>query len=61
MDIRHLVKLCSSRSSSKPPGLQNSAGESAHPLDIIISQFDAGDKESIDHGMRWLTLVTHSG
>lgn len=61
MDIRHLVKLCSSRSSSKPIGLQNSVGESTHPIEMIIAQFNTGDKESIDRGMRWLTLVTHSG
>lgn len=55
------MKLCSTRSSSKPPGLQISTSESRHPLEIIISQFDAGDKENIDRGMRWLSLVIHSG
>lgn len=56
VDIRQLAKLCSSRSSSsKMPTL-----ESNHAIDIIVSQFETGDKLSIDRGMRWLTLVTHS-
>lgn len=39
----------------------SSSADVANPIDIIMSQFDAGDTQSIDRGMRWLTLVTHSG
>jgi hypothetical protein len=63
VDIRHLAKLCSTRHPlSKMSGsLPSSSADVANPIDIIMSQFDAGDTQSIDRGMRWLTLVTHSG
>lgn len=56
VDIRQLAKLCSNRTSS----LKAPITERNHPIDIIVSQFESGDKVSIDRGMRWLTLVTHS-
>ena len=60
--MRHLAKMCSTRPVfSKSPGSSSPPESSAHPLDIIVSQFDAGDKEGIERGMRWLTLVVHSG
>jgi hypothetical protein len=57
VDIRQLAKLCSNRTSS----LKTPTAENSHPVNIIVSQFEAGDKASIERGMRWLTLVTHSG
>ncbi|KAI7905964.1 uncharacterized protein BX663DRAFT_247120 [Cokeromyces recurvatus] len=61
-EIRHLVKLCSSRAPiSKIPGKPTSHLDSANPIDIIMAQFSAGDTQSIERGMRWLTLIIHSG
>lgn len=59
--MRNLAKICSFKSPHAKAPRSNSTGDSAHPLDTIISQFNAGDKEGIDRGIRWLTLVTHSG
>ncbi|KAI9478247.1 MAG: hypothetical protein EXX96DRAFT_241867 [Benjaminiella poitrasii] len=61
-EIRHLVKLCSSRTPmSKIPGNPASSLESTNPIDIIMAQFDMGDTHCIERGMRWLTLIIHSG
>ncbi|KAK4518369.1 uncharacterized protein ATC70_001722 [Mucor velutinosus] len=59
MDMRHLAKLCSTRVPLTKSA--SSVAIVANPIDIIMAQFDAGDTHSIDRGMRWLTLVTHSG
>lgn len=57
--MRHLAKLCSTRVPLTKSA--SSVADVANPIDIIMSQFDAGDTHSIDRGMRWLTLVTRSG
>ncbi|KAL7315393.1 hypothetical protein PS15m_004620 [Mucor circinelloides] len=59
VDMRHLAKLCSTRLPLTKTA--SSVADVANPIDIIMSQFGAGDTQSIDRGMRWLTLVTHSG
>lgn len=59
MEMRHLAKLCSTRVPLTKSA--SSVADVANPIDIIMSQFDAGDALCIDRGMRWLTLVTHSG
>jgi len=57
--MRHLAKLCSTRLPLTKTA--SSVADVANPIDIIMSQFGAGDTQSIDRGMRWLALVTHSG
>lgn len=62
VDIRQLAKMCSTRPTiSKVPGSSSPPEASTHPLDIITSQFSAGNKDSMARGMRWLALVVHSG
>lgn len=57
--MRHLAKLCSTRLPLTKTA--SSVADVANPIDIIMSQFGAGDTQSIDRGMRWLALVTHFG
>ncbi|KAL9542636.1 hypothetical protein MBANPS3_008515 [Mucor bainieri] len=59
MEMRHLAKLCSTRVPLTKTA--SSVANVANPIDIIMSQFDAGDALSIERGMRWLTLVMHAG
>ncbi|KAI9311467.1 hypothetical protein BX666DRAFT_929792 [Dichotomocladium elegans] len=35
--------------------------EPGHTLDVILSQFEAGDEESVSRGIRWLSLIMHAG
>ncbi|KAI8080756.1 uncharacterized protein B0P05DRAFT_469094 [Gilbertella persicaria] len=58
VELRNLVKLCSSKTlNAKQPGTLST--NSVHPIDLIVSQFQG--KQGSDRGIRWLTLAAHSG
>ncbi|KAI8378600.1 hypothetical protein BD560DRAFT_453435 [Blakeslea trispora] len=59
-ELRNLVKLCSTKSPNARI-IGKSSSSSVSPIDLVVSQFQTKDKDSIDRGMRWLTLMAYSG
>ncbi|KAI8366708.1 uncharacterized protein BYT42DRAFT_540161 [Radiomyces spectabilis] len=62
-DLRHLAKLCSPRLASiqKTPAYRSSIGDTNPSIDIVIALFAKPERESTERGIRWLTLLMHSG
>ncbi|KAI9029113.1 hypothetical protein CLU79DRAFT_736311 [Phycomyces nitens] len=62
VDVSNLARLCSTKNSaSKYPGPASVMSDSTHPYDAIVNLFEARELESIDQGIRWLSLFMHSG
>ncbi|KAI9303279.1 hypothetical protein BJ944DRAFT_165716 [Cunninghamella echinulata] len=62
VEVKALSKLFSSKSLiTKPVDQKITADDNFSPLDIISNAFLDNDSNSIDRGIRWLTLIVHSG
>ncbi|KAI8967150.1 hypothetical protein BDF20DRAFT_908514 [Mycotypha africana] len=63
VDIRSLAKFCAYKAliQKVSPKSNSSLADVANPIDIIMVQFEKSDSLSIVRGIRWLSLLTHSG
>ncbi|KAL0078372.1 hypothetical protein J3Q64DRAFT_1872237, partial [Phycomyces blakesleeanus] len=62
VDVSNLARLCSTKNvASKYSAAPSVVSDSTHPYDTITNLFETKDIESIDQGIRWLTLFMHSG
>ncbi|KAG1524828.1 hypothetical protein G6F52_003864 [Rhizopus delemar] len=58
VEIKHLAKLCSTKLKASQTSRVEKIGSA---IDILVTQFRNGSKDSIERGMRWLELVVHAG